>query len=460
MPPDLQGPIRLTNDAGTLMMGTQMAEAVLARAEEIATLVTTEPNLSAGLACAAQADAACATQFINTHGATLFRRPVSDAERARYEALFASVSGRSDFATGLKWTLVAMIQSPHSVYRSELGQAGQLTAQELASELSYNYSARPPTPELLALAESGALADPETRFAEAQKLLATPGGQEVVQQFFSEWLWLSQVGSANRATAPENFPTIRGKMLLETQRFINEVLYTHQGTLSDLLTANYTVLDADLSAFYGIAGGTGDLYAGGGVEVPRSQGIGIFAQGAVLTTMASVEITSPTRRGLLMLKRLFCEVPGAPEAANFDLTNDQVTGNTTRERLESSHLQAPCQACHVNFDPFGFAFENFDNIGRYRTEEVTANGSFPINSTVEVAKLGGQMVTGQEELMNAMVESPEMLSCVSATLERYVYGSTGECRAKEARAQVMAGQVSILDFLAALAREPHFTSRM
>lgn len=229
--------------------------------------------------------------------------------------------------------------------------------------------------------------------------------------------------------------------------------------MNELLTADYTIADSDLSAFYGFSGGSGDLLSGGGVPVPRTQGVGIFAQGSVLTTMASVQITSPTRRGLLLLKRLYCEVPGAPEAVSFDLTRSDVVGNTTRERLENSHLMGGCRGCHAAFDPLGFAFEHFDHIARYRTEEQTANGAFPINATAEVEKLDGQVVNGQEELMTALTSDPEVLSCISATLERYVYGGDGACRAKDARSRVMAGEVSVIDFLAELAREPHFVSR-
>ena len=459
LPPDLQGAVRLSNDSATLLMGSQLAEAVLGRAEQIADSVTSEANLAQNLPCAAQADAACAGEFIDHYGSALFRRPLSDGDRERYLAHFASVSERSDFATGLKWVLVSLIQSPHAVYRSELGSGGQLTPYEIASELSYNYAASPPSAELLALAEAGDLADADVRAAEAKRLLESPAGRAVIRQFFSEWLWLSQIGSVNRASAPDNFATIKSKMLLETERFVDEVLFTNQGTVQDLLTADYTIADSDLSAFYGFSGGSGDLLSGGGVQVARTQGVGIFAQGSVLTTMASVQITSPTRRGLLLLKRLYCDVPGAPEAISFDLTRSEVEGNTTRERLENSHLSGACQSCHAKFDPLGFAFEHFDHIGRYRTEEQTANGSFPINASVEVAKLGGQLVDGQEDLMAALSEDPEVLSCISATLERYVYGGDGDCRAKEARGRVMAGDVSLVDYLTELAREPHFTSR-
>ena len=459
LPADAQGEVRLSNDAATLMMGSQVTEAVLDRAEEIADIVTSAASLSSTLPCATQADAACATQFIDQYGSALFRRPLAEAERSRYLTLFQSVSGRSDFATGLKWALVALIQSPHTVYRSELGEGGQLTPYEIASQLAYNYSASPPSQALIDLAVSGGLTDPEARVAEARALLMAPGGRQVVQQFFTEWLWYGSAASANRANAPSNFTTVRSKMVLETQRFIDDAIFGRLMSISDLMTANYTIADTELAAYYGVSGGTGDLFSGGGSEVTRTHGVGLFAQGSVLTSMASVEITSPTRRGLLLFKRLYCQVPGLPEAINFDLTRSEIQGNTTREKLENSHLESGCQACHANFDPLGFAFEHFDHVGRYRTEEQTNAGSFPVDATATVALLDNALVNGQEELMTLVAQDPEVLSCVSATLERYVYGSDGSCRAKDARSKVMAGGVSLVDYLADLAREPHVVSR-
>lgn len=459
LPVDAQGSIRLSNDAATLMMGSQMAEAVLKRAEQVAELVTSPEALSTILPCAPQADAACAGRWIERYGSQLFRRPLTDLEEGRYLALYTRVSGRSDFATGLKWVLVALMQSPNAVYRTELGQDGQLTPYELASELSYNYSAGPPSPELIDRAVNGVLSDPQARVEEAKQLLSSPGGKQVVHQFFSEWLSYDQAASANRANAPDNFPTIRSKMVLETQRFLEDVVFRRQGSFAALFTANTTVVDTDLAAYYGLSGGSGDLFTGGGSEAARSHGLGIFAQGSVLTSMASVQITSPTRRGLLLLKRLFCQVPGLPQAINFDLTRSELQGSTTREKLENSHLAPGCKSCHSRFDPLGFAFEHFDHVGRYRTEEKTPAGSFPIDASTTVALLDNRQVTGQEQLVTLLAEDPEVLSCVSGTLERYVYGSEGRCRAKVARTRAEKGEVSILEFLADLAQEPHVVSR-
>lgn len=460
LPGDLLGSILLSNDESTLIMGSQMAAALLERSEQIATQATEPTALVAAFPCASTGNEDCVNSIIEDVGQRLFRRPITVEEKTRYVELHTNVSAASDFATGVKWVFVSLMQSPFAVYRSEIGEGGRLTPYELASQMSYNYSASPPSDELVALAVSGGLESPETRIAEARKLLQTERGRQTVQQFFREWLSYEQAGVAARANGPENFDTIRVKMVRETEAFLEKVLFEKDGDLAELFTADYTVADEELATYYGFAPGQGDLLAGGGSEVSRTHGVGVFAQGSVLTTMASVQITSPTRRGLLLLKRLYCEEPGLPGAVNFDLTTESVQGNTTRERLENSHLAQPsCQRCHAKFDPLGFAFEKFDHIGRYREEETNPQGTFPINDTTVVRKLDDLEVTGQAELMTGLAADQEVSSCVSGTLERYSYGGSGTCRAAASRVAMMEGRASLLEFLAQLAGEPHFVER-
>lgn len=460
LPGDAVDRIRLSNDSSILQMTQDTTQAVLDRAEEIATAVTAPESLNSSLPCASSSpDATCASEFIKKYGEALFRRTLDQADLDRYLALYDSVSGASDFNTGLKWTLVGLIQSPHAVYRTELGQGGALTPYEIASELSYDYSASPPSADLIAKALSGELDDPEARYEEAKKLLATERGGEVVHQFFEEWLNYRDILTVSRAKTPDNFEAVRPKMALETRRFLETLLFEKEGNISDLLTANYTIADQELASYYGFSGGSADITQDGGSEVERTYGLGLFAQGSVTGTMSSITITSPTRRGLLLLRRLFCEVPGLPEAINFDLTVSELEGNTTRERLEASHLSTSCAKCHERFDPLGFGFEHFDHVGRYREEEVTDNGSFPINASATVALLDDLAIDGQEQLMTGLSTSSAVLSCVSGTLSNYVYGGQADCRDKDARVRIMSGETSIVDYLAELAREPHFVER-
>ncbi|AKF05647.1 DUF1592 domain-containing protein [Sandaracinus amylolyticus] len=451
-----------TNNATALVVGNQTARDLLETAEDVATLMTRPATLSATLPCASSGDAGCAGQLVDRYGARLFRRPLTSDERSRYVALHQRVSGESDFATGAKWTLVAMIQSPHAVYRSEIGggagfAAGdtrELDAYELASQLSYTFGGSPPDDALLAMARSGGLVDPAVRIAEARRLLETPGGHAVVQQFFREHFRYENVASQTKEHVGEAFAQVRGAMVDETSRFVDEVLYERDGDLTELLTADYTIADPPLAAFYGFAapaGATPSL-----ITRPEGRGIGLLAQGSILAGTSNVTHSSPTNRGLLVFERLLCQVR-RPPPPGVSTQLEPAEGRTTRERIETVHTRdAFCASCHSQFDPIGFGFEHYDEAGRYRELEagiaVDASGSIPQT---------GAMFVGQEELARALAASEDVAVCVSGQMTLYAYGGGGqvECLGEGARQALLDGEVGILEFLAALAAEPHFTSR-
>ena len=165
--PDPNSKLGFANDAAALLVGDNVAKEILGTAEDVARLVTDDTRLPRILPCSTTTkDAACAAQFISQYGPRFFRRPLTSDEQATYAAYHASVAGRATFAIGIKWTLVAMMQSPHALYRSELGDgkgaysAGQtypLTQYQIASELSYTFGGSTPSAELFAKAGRGEL---------------------------------------------------------------------------------------------------------------------------------------------------------------------------------------------------------------------------------------------------------------------------------------------------------------
>ncbi|HEX3775457.1 MAG TPA: DUF1592 domain-containing protein, partial [Polyangiaceae bacterium] len=189
---DAVSSLGFSNDAATLVVGQQTAQEILDTAEDVASRVTDPSVLSTILPCSAtSADATCAGQFIAQYGERLFRRPLTADETQTYTDYFNSVMGRSSFALGIKWTLVALFQSANAVYRSEIGTASgssyALSQYEIATELSYSFGGSTPSSDLLAKAAAGALATPDARLAEARALLATEDGKEAVRELFREW---------------------------------------------------------------------------------------------------------------------------------------------------------------------------------------------------------------------------------------------------------------------------------
>ena len=216
---------------------------------------TTLPGI---LACAAaSADEACAGQFIDAVGPRLYRRPLTTDERGELVELYRSVSARAGFTVGLKWSLVAMLESPEFLYRSELGDdTGTLTPYERATELSFTYGSSTPSPELLAKAASGALATPDALEAEARALLATPSGQEALRAFFREWTGYRRIIGTDRANVGNFTKDIAPLLAEETKRFIDAIVLDGNGTVKDLLTSETTYMNSRLATFYRYGVGT------------------------------------------------------------------------------------------------------------------------------------------------------------------------------------------------------------
>lgn len=460
--PDPVSESGFANDASALLVGAQTARELLATAETIASLATNELHFAQVLPCAsAGAGTSCIASFLDRVGPKLFRRSLTAEERSRYIDLATSIEQGSDFATATKWTLVALLQSPNVVYRSEIGsKAGEereLEPWEIASALSYNYTGAPPDEELAGLVPGDALLDPEVRLAQARRLLQTDAGHKKVLEFFRGWSGYQRVVGTIKTDVP-NFSEIRVGMVSETERFIENVVYNEGGGVHELLTANYTSLDSQLAEFYGYGAVAGEATV---VERPSEWGVGLLAQGSMLAGYAHSNSSSPTMRGLMVYERLQCNQKLTAPANIPNIGAPEPGAKTTRQRYEDSHAASPaCNFCHQFFDPMGFAFENFDGTGRYRSDEaglaIDASGNI-INADLEVLA----EFDGITDLAHTLADTPRTTDCVSGLAATWSFGGAGgqTCMAEEARDALLTGEIGILEYLARLSVAPHFTTR-
>jgi hypothetical protein len=471
--PDPNSTLGFANDASVLLVGDSVAEKILATAEDVARLVTDDTRLPQVLPCSQTTkDAMCAAQFIGQYGPRLFRRPLTADEQASYAAYHASVAGRSTFALGIKWTLVAMMQSPHAVYRSELGDAngnytaGQtypLTQYQIASELAYTFGGSTPSADLLAKAMRGELSTADQLVIESRKLQQTDRGQEAVREFFREWLSYRTVVDKVKTTT-KDFDLVKGPMAEETRRFLDQVVFTKNGGVRELLTAPYTVVNGGLASFYGIGGAIVDYQV---VDRPANMSVGLLAQASILAGNAQADRSSPTKRGLLVFEKLFCNERPKPPAMvpPLEMRAPPDPTKTTRERFEKQHAnQAPCNGCHVQFDPIGFGFEHFDEVGRYRANEngnaIDATGkNIPIDPSAGDAS---PKITfdGLTDLANKLADLPEVTDCVSGFVSIYAFGGVFDCPAEEQRHALADGTIGVREYMAQLAGTAHFVRRI
>ena len=303
-----------------------------------------------------------------------FRRPLTAKEETELRELYASLRGAETAHDDAVRTLLArVLTSPHFLYRVEQ-PAPSDTSQpvsefELASRLSYFLWSSMPDAELLRIAEQGGLHDAGTIVAQAQRMLRDDRVRGLVIEFAAQWLHVRGFDThdeKNAALYPTFDAELRREMYEETILFFTD-LFRQDRSVLGILNARHTFLNESLAAHYGVPGVEGDQWRRvDGVDA-YSRG-GILTLGTVLTKQAGASRTSPVLRGTWILETVLGQqLPRPP--ANVPVLPDEATdteGMTVRQLVEQHVSVAECAACHVKIDPYGFALERFDAIGRYR----------------------------------------------------------------------------------------------
>jgi mono/diheme cytochrome c family protein len=319
-------------------------------------------------------DAAARERMVKQFATRAFRRPVGGEEVEPYLAyLDEQYRSSHSWREALIRTFAALMTSVDFLYRREA--ARKLTANALANRLSYALWSSMPDAELLALAESGELEDPGVLRAQAERLLQDPRSESFCRSFADQWLSLDTLG-----TMP---PDLRGEyrtyhdrrlepaMLEETRRFVRHVLHENR-SVRDFLDSDYTFVNADLAAHYGVAvePGDADFLKTDFHRVafpPGSLRGGLLGHGSILTLTSNGVETTPIIRGHWILKELLGTPPPPPPKEVPALAPDINGATTVREQLEKHRTDASCASCHRQMDPLGFALESFDPIGGLRT---------------------------------------------------------------------------------------------
>jgi hypothetical protein len=471
LPPDPASIEGFTNNVDRLTVGTDYARGSAEGARKVATLVSSEPQLTRLLPCATAGGPPCAETFVTTFGARLYRRPLTPGERTRYLALYEKVAKQADFKTFVYWATLTLLQSPNVIYRSELGEPdGQggyrLSQYEIASSLSYTFSGGPPSVELMQLAASNRLSTPDQIEAAARGLVfddarqVRPAFRQVMLRFADQWLGLSTLQNLRKddAVFPDFQEAVQEALSEETRRFITGVVLDGRGTPADLLTAPYTFINNQLATFYRFAPVAGADYAR--VDRPAGWGVGLLAQGALLAIEAHSLTTSPTKRGYMVRTRLLCGTVPPPPAV-VDPLPEPTEAETTRQRYETLHVSDPtCRACHQMMDSIGFGFEHLDATGRYRARE----GNFDIDDsgTILGTSAGDIRFQGPTELAQQLARLPETSQCMATYLASFAFGvpqQSASCLVGNAAAELRGG-MSLIDFYVRMARSEHFRTRV
>lgn len=415
-----------------------------------------------------QNQASCKRSFVERFGLRAFRRPLTTAEVARYEALFADDLTQGDFDEGMRLVIGAMLGSPAFLYRSEVGEAEgenfRLTPYEVASALSYLYLGSMPDQALFDAAKDGALATPEQLVAQAKRLLDTQRGKEQLGEFSLQWLRSDDILTSNKdkAVYPSFNDSLRVAMVEEQKRFFVRVVLEEQGKFDQLFTPSYVLVNQELARFYGLTPPAGDYEK---VEVGDSQRGGILGLGAVMASHAHQNESSPIKRGLFVRDRLLCQIlPDPPE--NIDTTPPGLDPTlTTRERFARHTADAACSGCHQFIDGVGFGLEGFDGVGQQRSVE---NG-LPVDVSGELRGLEGlgegtvQTFEGPRELAALLRDSESAKACLAMQYFRFGRGyeerEADACSLAALRERFEDGELTVRTLLESLPQLKSFVIR-
>jgi hypothetical protein len=366
-----------------------------------------------------------AASFVREFGRRAWRRPLTDVEVARYVKVIGDVTqSLGTPQAGYEYGLAGLLQSPNFLYMPEVGEVAngylRFTSYETATRLSYLLTEAPPDADLSAAADGNDLVTLPGLTGQLQRLIALPSTRPTLIGFFGQLLQLDQLnGLTKDATLfPLASSDLFAAMADEANALIAQNALEKRGALLDLLDAKSTYQNPLLAKLYG-------------ADTPERGGI--LTTAAWLSIQAHDNRTSPTYRGVWIRERMLCqEVPPPPPnvVAMLPNVNPNAGPTTTRQLLEQHRKSPSCALCHGFFDPLGFAFENFDAIGAYRT----ADDGLPVDPS---GQLDGKAFGNAHDLVELLKADPRVPDCVVQNLFQFISGHS-----------TLAGQADVVSALA------------
>jgi len=317
----------------------------------------------------------CAKMFIASFGAKAFRRAVTTQETTDLVTLYhAGADSPGTYNEGIDLVTRGILQSAGFLYVTAIGAPGStgkftLTKEELAANLSYLVAGGPPDPTLLDPTTMTSLTTPDGRETQVRRLIATTAGKDRMVRVVREWLGVDRIlETAKDNTVYSEFTaTARTSMDTETKKFIDEVVQRSTGTVGELLSANWSIVDSTLASIYGASS------AGASAHTMLPKRLGILNQAAFLSVFAHAQESAPVLRGVAVMRRVACIQMPDPQSLNIQVVPPAPDpAKSTRDRFDIHATDAACANCHASIDQIGFAFELFDGMGKQRPASTTA----------------------------------------------------------------------------------------
>jgi hypothetical protein len=384
-----------------------------------------KPSRKRVLVCDPASGPRCVDRILTTLARRAYRRPVTGVEIAALKKFVAMATEEGQSVEqGIALAIQAILVSPHflfhierDLYPTDPTRAHRISDVELASRLSYFLWNSMPDEELLSLAERRRLSAPPVLDAQGKRMLADPKASAMAENFAGQWLEVRNLDSIK--PDPQKFPAwgpeLRDAMKTETRMFFDAILRENR-PIGEFIDARYTFLNELLATHYGIEGVTGPDFRR--VELTTNERGGVLSHGSVLAVSSYPTRTSVVIRGKYILQNIL-GTPPPPPPADVPALDEQAVGTTAslRKQMEAHRSNTICASCHSRMDPLGFALENYDAIGKWRTMD----GGFPVDSSGVLP--GGKRFSSPAEMRMILSERvPEFSRTLTEKLLIYALG--------------------------------------
>ncbi len=404
----------------------------------------------------------CGRRVIARFAERAFRRPVLPDEVERVLKMFRLALDRGEsYERAIQLALTTVLASPQFLFLVEPEESRAdrpLTEFELASRLSYFLWSSMPDDELTREARAGTLRSNLRR--QVVRMLGDPRSDAFVENFAGQWLQLRKLGGVARdKDLFKGFDdALRDAMRQETEQFFAYILRENRSAL-ELLDSDYTFVNEALARHYGIEGVQGDAFRK--VALADRRRGGVLTQASILTLTSNPNRTSPVKRGQWILQQLLGTPPPPPPpgVAKLDESAQAADAASLRERMELHRANPQCASCHQQMDPMGFALENYDAIGRWRTKD----GGFPIDPSGEL--IGGRKFADVQELKRLLGSSAskKFTRCLVENMLTYALGRGLEaydfCTVEDIRKLLVADDYRIQDIVFGIVESKTFQHR-
>jgi Protein of unknown function (DUF1592)/Protein of unknown function (DUF1588)/Protein of unknown function (DUF1595)/Protein of unknown function (DUF1585)/Protein of unknown function (DUF1587) len=411
--------------AGQLMT-IASASRYLDAASDVSTRL--EPNVGALVPCTVTGDVAaeagCVDAFLSATGSRLFRRPISEAEKARYLAAFKASRASESYERSASLVVEALLVAPEFLFVEEpsggpVGTRHTLDSWQVASRLSLLLWDSVPDAPLLGLAQAGGLLAGPAVAEQVERMLPDERAKLPIRSFFDDWLELAKIENVTRDALayPTVTPALLADLAQESRQFVDQVFW-QDNDFRKLFVSPARYRNQALSAFYGDALGQSASIARVDAEISEHS-FGLLSQAGVLMTLAQSQKTAAIHRGVFLRRKLLCEALPPPPPGLATPLPEITAGVSSRERI-TEHTSAPvCAGCHVRINPLGFTLDHFDIAGQWREQDQ----DLPIDARGNITDAGFLAdVDGARALSEQLAQSPNARACVAQQLFTFTFG--------------------------------------